>query len=245
MAAEDLRYAVLIDAENVSYRRVSSMFEELARHGTPTVRRAYGDWTKPELRGWRDQLLEHALVPIQEFANTEGKNSTDFALVIDAMDLLYAGNVECFAIVSSDGDFTRLVTRLRESGKVVLGMGERKTPAALVNACNQFIYLDRLERRESEPAPEPDTTGPASLEDPSLKRLFTKAMSEAERDDGWSALATVGQYLTRIQPSFDSRDYGHVKLSRLARQLPYVEVREDEKAPGHSQLWLRPKERGK
>ena len=153
MATPDsARLAVLIDSDNTSFKHAKDVLEEIAKYGTPTIKRAYGDWTTQQLVGWKDQMLRNAIQPIQQFAYTTGKNSTDSALIIDAMDLLYAGNVEGFVIVSSDSDFTRLATRLRESGMTVYGLGRRKTPEAFVSACDRFIYLDLLSQEPEPPA---------------------------------------------------------------------------------------------
>src|SRR6187200_1399590 len=188
----DHKLAVLIDADNTSPKQTREMFDELASYGTLTVKRAYGDWTQQQLNGWKGELHKHAISPMQQFANTSGKNSTDSALIIDAMDLLYAGNVDGFVIVSSDADFTRLATRLRESGMTVYGLGRRSTPEPFVAACDRFIYLDLLS---------PDTQAPArqaSEEDeptppvPELKRVLSTAISGTSKDDGWSNLGEVG-----------------------------------------------------
>ena len=240
MATTDTtRLAVLIDSDNTTASLTTELLEEIAKYGTPTVKRAYGDWTTQQLVGWKEQLLRHAIQPIQQFAYSRGKNSTDSALIIDAMDLLYAGNLEGFVIVSSDSDFTRLATRLRESGMTVYGLGARKTPAAFVSACDRFIYLDLL--TEAAPAP----TEPASDDEeprprlPDLKRLLSTAISGTSKDDGWSHLGEVGSYLIKRNAAFDPRDYGHSKLGELVRAEPYVEVKDVPGATGVSQLWVR------
>ena len=225
------RLAVLIDADNSTASVTKELLDEIAKYGTPTVKRAYGDWTTPHLGGWKDELLLHAIQPIQQFAYTRGKNSTDSALIIDAMDLLYAGNLEGFVIVSSDSDFTRLATRLRESGMTVYGIGRRNTPAAFVSACDRFIYLDLL---RVDPVPPADTTSddqapPAPL--PKLKPALSTAIRSTSKDDGWSHLGEVGSYLVTANPAFDSRDYGHPKLGELVRAQAYVDVKD---APGPS-----------
>src|SRR6478735_6996296 len=149
---KDLRLAVLIDADNISYSNIKAMMEEIAKYGTPTFKRIYGDWTKPTLSGWKTVLLENAITPIQQYSYTSGKNSSDSALIIDAMDILYTGGVDGFCIVSSDSDFTRLATRLREAGKKVFGIGEKKTPAAFIASCNKFIYIEILKKQQAVPA---------------------------------------------------------------------------------------------
>lgn len=233
--AANRRLAMLIDADNTSPKQVREMIEELARYGALTVRRAYGDWTTQQLSGWKDHLLAHAISPVQQFAYTTGKNSTDSALIIDAMDLLYSGNVGGFVIVSSDSDFTRLATRLKESGMKVYGVGQRKTPKPFVEACDQFTYLENL------------THEPASVSTPTadgaLESLVSKALNQTARDDGWSRLDEIGSYLVKSQPSFDSRSFGFGKLSDLISSLGYVEVKWSGDAPGRGQLWVRPKGR--
>jgi hypothetical protein len=210
--------AVLIDADNQTARLAAELLAEVAKYGTPTIKRAYGDWTTDNLNGWKDKLLGNAIQPMQQFAYTRGKNSTDSALIIDAMDLLYAGNVDGFVIVSSDSDFTRLATRLREAGKTVYGLGRRDTPEAFVAACDRFIYLDLVSAEEERPAPEQRS--------PNLKQLLSAAISNTAKDDGWSHLGEVGSYLSRSNTAFDPRDYGHSTLGKLVRAQNYVDVEE-------------------
>lgn len=231
------RLAVLIDSDNTTASLTTELLEEIAKYGTPTVKRAYGDWTTQHLVAWKEELLRHAIQPVQQFAYTRGKNSTDSALIIDAMDLLYAGNLEGFVIVSSDSDFTRLATRLRESGMTVYGLGRRSTPAPFVSACDRFIYLDLLRQEPPEPAPrasDDDESAP-----PDLKRILTTAISSTSKDDGWSNLGEVGSYLIKSHAAFDPRDYGHSKLGELVRAEPYVEVKDVPGPTGLSQLWVR------
>ena len=213
------RIAVLIDADNTSARHIKDLLEEVARYGTPTVRRAYGDFTAPQLSGWKDVLNPHAIQPVQQFAYTSGKNSTDSALIIDAMDLLYSGTLDAYAIVSSDSDFTRLVTRLRESGMTVYGFGQSKTPEPLVAACDRFIYLEVLSATDDE-AP----VAARDPQDPKLRQMLLKAIDASSHDDGWASLAEVGQYLTKSHASFDPRNYGFAKLSTLSRAQAYLDV---------------------
>ena len=229
------RLAVLIDSDNTTAGLTTELLEEIAKYGTPTIKRAYGDWTTTQLSGWKKELLDHAIQPVQQFAYTQGKNSTDSALIIDAMDLLYAGNVEGFAIVSSDSDFTRLATRLRESGMTVYGLGRRKTPEAFVSACDRFIYLELLR----EQPPEPDEGQEPAPKPPDLKRLLSNAISSTSKDDGWSSLGEVGSYLTKSNAAFDSRAYGHSKLGELVRAQAYVEVKDKAGPTGTSRLWVR------
>jgi uncharacterized LabA/DUF88 family protein len=234
------RLAVLIDSDNTTASLTTELLEEIAKYGTPTVKRAYGDWTTQNLVKWKEELLRHAIQPVQQFAYTTGKNSTDSALIIDAMDLLYAGNLEGFVIVSSDSDFTRLATRLRESGLTVYGLGRRTTPAPFVAACDRFIYLDLLSQET------PKSTARASADEepspplPNLKRILSTAISSTSRDDEWSNLSEVGSFLGKSHAAFDPRDYGHAKLSELVRAQSYVEVK-DVAGPsgGPSQLWVR------
>ena len=233
------RLAVLIDADNSTASVTKALLDEVATYGTPTVKRAYGDWTTPNLGGWKAELLDHAIQPMQQFAYTRGKNSTDSALIIDAMDLLYDGNLEGFVIVSSDSDFTRLATRLRESGKTVYGIGRRNTPTAFVTACDRFIYLDLLGPEPAKPAGA--TTGdeepPAQL--PKLRPVLEAAIRATSRDDGWSHLGEVGSQLLKTNPAFDPRDYGHTKLGELVRAQSYAEVRDVPGQTGGTQLWVR------
>jgi uncharacterized protein (TIGR00288 family) len=224
------RLAVLIDADNTSASHAAPILEELARYGIPTVKRAYGDWTTAQLGGWKSELNRHAIQPVQQFAYTTGKNSTDSALIIDAMDLLYSGNVDAFAIVSSDSDFTRLATRLRESGKTVYGLGQQKTPASLVAACDRFIYLEVL--------------GPSEVDDgdvarpDDLRRILTAAVQATSQDDGWVLMSALGSYLTKTNASFDPRNYDFPKLSALARAQDYLDV--EQRGGGALQVRLKP-----
>jgi hypothetical protein len=232
MPPDAARLAVLIDSDNTTASLTTELLEEIAKFGTPTVKRAYGDWTTTQLGGWKNELVRHAIQPMQQFANTRGKNSTDSALIIDAMDLLYAGNVEGFVIVSSDSDFTRLATRLREAGMTVYGLGRRDTPAAFVAACDRFIYLDLLvddQQGRAKPAPAR----------PGLERLLSTAITSTSKDDGWSSLAEVGSYLVKSNAAFDARDYGHSKLGELVRSQSYVEVKNLSGPTGLNQLWVR------
>ena len=228
------RMAVLIDADNTSASHAAAILEELARYGVPTVKRAYGDWTTQNLVRWKDELHRHAIQPVQQFGYTVGKNSTDSALIIDAMDLLYSGNLDAFAIVSSDSDFTRLATRLRESGKTVYGLGRRRTPPSLVAACDRFIYLEVLGRGDDGHTDEAEATD--SLPLPDLRRLMTTAVETASQDDGWAALGSVGNYLTNTHASFDPRNYGFSKLSALARAQDYLEVEQKDGRPPRVRL---------
>ena len=233
------RLAVLIDSDNTTASLTTELLEEIAKYGTPTIKRAYGDWTTSHLVGWKEELLRHAIQPVQQFAYTRGKNSTDSALIIDAMDLLYAGNLEGFVIVSSDSDFTRLATRLRESGMTVYGLGRRNTPAPFVTACDRFIYLDLLSQEPPEPARRPSDGEEPTPHLPNLKRVLSMAISSTSKDDGWSNLGEVGSYLTKSHAAFDPRDYGHTKLGELVRTESYVEVKDVPGPTGLNHLWVR------
>jgi hypothetical protein len=239
MATQSTKLAVLIDADNAQPAVVEGLLAEIAKYGTATVKRIYGDWTGPQLKGWKEELLRHAIQPIQQFRYTTGKNATDSALIIDAMDLLYAGNVDGFVIVSSDSDFTRLATRLRESGMTVYGLGRRTTPASFVAACDRFIYLDLLsqaseERAPQEPKDREQAAGPADL-----KRALSTAIGSTSKDDGWSSLSGVGSFLTTSDAAFDPRDYGYSKLGELVRAQSFLDVRNEPGPTGASTLWVR------
>jgi uncharacterized protein (TIGR00288 family) len=239
---DSTRLAVLIDADNTPARLIKEMFEELAGYGTITVKRAYGDWTNPHLSNWRGVLLGNAISPQQQFAYTSGKNATDSALIIDAMDLLYSANVEGFAIVSSDSDFTPLATRLRESGKRVIGVGQRKTPKAFVEACEKFVFLEVL---TGDGGATEQATEPAKADQPSpIQSVLTKALNRVDTDDeNWASLSALGNHLSRTDPSFDSRNYGFDKLSDLVRTQSFVETKTVTGAGGRGQLWVRLKGR--
>jgi uncharacterized LabA/DUF88 family protein len=239
------RLAVLIDSDNTTASLTTELLEEIAKYGTPTIKRAYGDWTTPHLTGWKEELLRHAIQPVQQFSYTRGKNSTDSALIIDAMDLLYAGNLEGFVIVSSDSDFTRLATRLRESGMTVYGLGRRTTPAPFVAACDRFIYLDLLSHEAQEPEQPPSADEEAAPPLPNLKRILSTAISSTSKDDGWSNLGEVGSYLSKSHAAFDPRDYGQTKLGELVRGESYVDVKDVPGPTGLNQLWVRLKPTGR
>jgi uncharacterized protein (TIGR00288 family) len=229
-----IRLAVLIDADNTSAKFVKEMFDELAGYGAITVKRAYGDWSSDGLKGWRDVLLGNAISPQQQFAYTSGKNATDSALIIDAMDLLYSGNVDGFALVSSDSDFTPLAMRLRESGKRVIGVGRRKTPKAFVEACERFLFLEVLS--EATGTPEQGDENPPRP----IQSVLTKALNKiASDDENWTSLSELGNHLNRTDPSFDSRNYGFSKLSDLVTHQPFVETKTVKNASGRGSLWVR------
>lgn len=217
---KDLRIAVLIDADNVSEKYVKAMFDELSNHGTPTYKRIYGDWTKPQLAQWKSVLLDYSISPIQQYAYTTGKNATDAALIIDAMDILYSQNVDGFCIVSSDSDFTRLASRLREAGKVVIGMGEKKTPSAFIAACERFKYLEVLLGTV-----EPKENGKSQTKKTeALEKILSTIINEQSDDDGWAFLGEVGNILSKRMPEFDTRNYGYHKLTPLVSSLKVFEI---------------------
>lgn len=212
------KLAVLIDAENAQASVIVDLLREVARYGTATIKRAYGDWTTTHLNSWRETLLSLAIQPIQQFQYTTGKNASDSALIIDAMDLLHGGRVDGFCLVSSDSDFTRLATRVREAGLAVYGFGEKKTPRAFVAACDKFIYTEILRAPVAEPA-----VIKAAQE--RLKPLLIAAIAAAEKEDGWARLSNVGSLVAKSNPSFDPRNYGCEKLGELVRRQSYLKVK--------------------
>ena len=232
--SETLRLAVLIDADNASAAVAKELLEEVAKYGTATVKRAFGDWTTQNLVGWKSCLHRHAIQPVQQFSYTTGKNSTDSAFIIDAMDLLYGGNVDGFCLVSSDSDFTRLATRLREAGKTVYGLGERKTPEPFIAACDKFIFFEVLKK------PTGTTVPPLQLLDvPDLKDLLSHAIRETARENGWARLANIGSLIGKTHSSFDPRNYGFKKLNELVRALPFIEVADAADATGFVHVEVR------
>jgi hypothetical protein len=219
---KELKIAVLIDADNVSDKYVKVIFDEVNNHGTATYKRIYGDWTKPQLAQWKNVLLNYSISPIQQYSYTIGKNATDAALIIDAMDILYSGQVDGFCIVSSDSDFTRLASRLREAGKYVLGMGEKKTPVPFISACEKFKYLEVL-LQAVEPTPVKNgQTG--KLNTQSLIDTLKIIINENSDDDGWAFLGEVGSILSKRNPDFDTRNYGFQKLTPLVSSLKQFEI---------------------
>jgi uncharacterized LabA/DUF88 family protein len=214
------RLAVLIDADNAQASVVEELMKEVARYGAATIKRAYGDWTTPNLQGWKEVLHRLAVQPVQQFRYTTGKNATDSALIIDAMDVLHSGLVEGFCLVSSDSDFTRLATRNREAGLVVYGFGEGKTPAPFVAACNKFVYTEILRGA----SPEEKSKQASAV--PKLKPMVLAALEATAREDGWASLSAVGSQLNLNDPSFDPRNYECAKLGELMRKQTYLEVKE-------------------
>lgn len=220
----DRRLALLIDADNAQSSVIEGLLEEVASYGTAQVKRIYGDWTRPNLAGWKDVLLRHSIQPRQQFAYTKGKNATDAAMVIDAMDLLHSGRFDGFCLVSSDSDFTPLAARIRESGLKVYGFGEQKTPEAFVAACDKFIFTELL--KDEAPGAQP----PARLStkdlrgDAKLVTLLRKAVKDAADDDGWAELSDVGNTVNKRSPQFDQRNYGYAKLRDLIKITKLFEL---------------------
>ena len=237
--------AVLIDADNAQPSIVDGLLAEIAKFGTANVKRIYGNWTDEKLKGWKATLLEHSIQPMQQFAYTAGKNATDSAMIIDAMDLLYTENFDGFCIVSSDSDFTRLASRLRESGLVVYGFGEKKTPKPFVAACDRFIFTEVLRVKDG------DAEQPKSKQSDDLKRdkghlanLFRNAIDAYSDDDGWAQLGSVGSNIAKQLPEFDSRNYGYRKLKDLVKAMRLFEFREATEGPGHAKvIYIRSKRR--
>ncbi|MBS1600131.1 MAG: NYN domain-containing protein [Bacteroidetes bacterium] len=242
---KELRLAVLIDADNVPYSNIKAMLEEMAKYGTLTFKRIYADWTKPTVSGWKMVLLEHAIAPIQQYSYTTGKNSSDSAMIIDAMDILYSQKVDGFCLVSSDSDFTRLATRLREAGMKVFGFGERKTPASFIAACDKFIYIEILSREDTKnetiksPAKPANkntaaktqvaVSAPSILKvDRDLIRLIKASINDIADENGWAFLGDLGNFLIKKQPNFDSRNYGFSKLVSLIKSIGQFEIDERE-----------------
>ncbi|HZK71974.1 MAG TPA: NYN domain-containing protein [Clostridia bacterium] len=246
----DLRLAVLIDADNVPYKSIKGIIEEIALYGTPTFKRIYGDWTKPNLAGWKSPLLENAITPIQQYGYTTGKNSTDSAMIIDAMDILYSGKVDGFCIVSSDSDFTRLAIRLREAGMKVLGIGERKTPNSLIVACDKFTYIEVINslslQANIEAVESVETVGSAGSAGSATGKSNTKnhkndtpatvkisrniidlisiSVTDLADENGWAFLGDVGNLIIKKQPDFDPRNFGYPKLTPLIKSLDNFEI---------------------
>ncbi len=245
----DRRIAVLIDADNVSDKYIKSIIDEVSNHGTPTYKRIYGDWTKPQLASWKNVLLNHSISPIQQYGYTTGKNSTDAALIIDAMDILYSKNVDGFCIVSSDSDFTRLASRLREAGMYVLGMGEKKTPTPFIAACEKFKYLEVLTATTLD-RPEVNKSKTNNVKDAMITKdelidVIKAIISEISDDDGWAFLGELGSMLNKRYPDFDTRNYGFSKLTPLVSSLKQFDIRSRKtNNPSVSLKYIRIKEKG-
>ncbi|MGB8704965.1 MAG: NYN domain-containing protein [Gillisia sp.] len=233
--------AVLIDGDNIPSAYIKEMMEEIAKYGNPTIKRIYGDWTKPHLAKWKAVLLENAINPIQQYGYTQGKNATDSAMIIDAMDILYSDKVDGFCLVSSDSDFTRLATRLREAGKLVIGIGEKKTPEPFIVACDRFIYIEILKDSSKDNSSETskDKNAKRSNVDkitPKVIRLISSTISDVADEDGWAFLGDVGGLLQKKQPNFDSRNYGFQKLTPMISSINRFEVESRENQNGRFKL---------
>ena len=231
---EDKKFALLIDADNTSSKYIKTIVDEITNLGITTYRRIYGDWTSPNLQSWKEILLEYSITPMQQYGYTTGKNSTDSAMIIDAMDMLYTGGVDGFCLVSSDSDFTKLAMRLREAGKTVIGMGKQQTPRPFVTACNQFKYIDLLSKEaKEESAPVAKKTAKKSAVSDSKKKAnqklvasIRKIIEENSNDDGWMYAAKVGKLLQKKNPDFDCRNYGYQKFAPLLEGLGFVTRKE-------------------
>lgn len=245
----DEKLAVLIDADNVPYANVKEMMEEISKNGTPTIKRIYADWTKPTVAGWKNVLLENAITPVQQYSYSTGKNSSDSALIIDAMDILYSEKVNGFCIVSSDSDFTRLATRLREAGMTVIGFGEKKTPKPFISACNKFIYLEILKspvveaitksRKSQKPRSKSKTrsksiTDPLDRVDAETIRIITDSVNDLADESGWTFLGSLGNFILKKKPDFDPRNFGFPKLLSLIKYSNKFEI--DERDTGQKNV---------
>jgi uncharacterized LabA/DUF88 family protein len=218
-----MKLAVLIDADNIPYSNIKEMLDEIAKLGVPTIKRIYGDWTKPTITGWKSALLEHAITPIQQYSYTTGKNATDSAMIIDAMDILHNGKVDGFCLVSSDSDFTRLAIRLREAGKLVVGMGEKKTPKPFIVSCDKFIYIEIIRHKEVTRSLTNQSVSDQDSEvdkiDSKFIQLLKTTIDDVADDDGWAFLAEIGSLIIKKKPDFDPRNYGFSKLTPLIKSL--------------------------
>lgn len=248
--ADEKRFAVLIDAENVSEKYVKFILDEISNDGVATIKRIYGDWTKPIMTSWKNVLLDNSITPIQQYSYTTGKNATDSAMIIDAMDILYAGNIDGFCLVSSDSDFTRLASRLRESGMTVVGMGEKKTPNPFIAACNKFKYLEILAQDNiSENHSEPPVQSLAGLDHTSMDAVRNTVLTiveETSDDEGWASLGDIGNILTKRYPDFDVRNYGFRKLTPFIKSLKIFDIRAMRGKDGHvSLMYVKEKDPGR
>ena len=237
--------AVLIDGDNIPSANVKEMMEEIAKYGNPTIKRIYGDWTRPGLNKWKSLLLENAITPIQQYGYTSGKNATDSAMIIDAMDILYGNRVNGFCLVSSDSDFTRLATRLREAGMQVIGIGEKKTPDPFIAACDKFIYLEILKKQTEDKADSKESTE-STIDRITEKEinLIRSTINDLSDDDGWAFLGDVGSLLQKKRPNFDSRNYGFEKLTPLINSTGKFDIEQRETSRSrHKLIFVRNKKR--
>ncbi|NTW71472.1 MAG: NYN domain-containing protein [Eubacteriaceae bacterium] len=246
----DKKIAVLIDADNVSDKYIKYIFDEISNHGVPTYKRIYGDWTKPHLSSWKTVLLDYSISPIQQYSYTTGKNATDAALIIDAMDILYSNNVDGFCIVSSDSDFTRLASRLREAGMYVVGMGEKKTPKPFISACEKFKYLEVLAEipaatngtKTDTGTDKQDSSKSGMADKKELMKSIQKIVTDISDEEGWAHLGEVGNRLNKRYPDFDTRNYGHSKLSALILSFNKFEIQSRKtNNPNRNQILVRNK----
>jgi len=244
----NINLAVLIDGDNIPSAYVKEMMEEIAKYGNPTIKRIYGDWTKPNLTKWKNLLLENAITPIQQYAYTTGKNATDSAMIIDAMDILYSGKVTGFCLVSSDSDFTRLATRLREAGMQVIGIGEKKTPNPFIVACDKFVYIEILKKQTEKKDDDTKGASKSNVDKITQKEinLITTTILDLSDEEGWAFLGDVGGLLQKKQPNFDSRNYGFEKLTPLIKSIGNfdLEQRENPKSK-HKLIFVKNKEKHK
>ena len=220
------KLAVLIDADNAQPSIVDSLLSEIANYGIASVKRIYGDWTTPGLKGWKDVLLQHSIQPMQQFAYTKGKNATDSAMIIDAMDLLYTNNFNGFCIVSSDSDFTKLASRIREAGLLVYGFGEQKTPSPFVSACDKFIYTEVLRAKTDESEAIVKKSSSELKQDTKLVSLLRNAVEVSSDESGWAHLAPIGRNIAKQSPEFDPRNYGYTKLGELVSAMKLFDIEE-------------------
>lgn len=245
---KDHKFALLIDADNISHKYVDAIIEETTKYGTCTYRRIYGDWAKPHLKGWKEVSLDHALSAVQQYSYTTAKNATDTAMVIDAMDMLHTADLHGFILVSSDSDFTPLAMRLREGGMVMIGIGEEKTPTPFKAACNQFIHIENIapaEEEEKAATPTKTPQAPAkkqAVDNKTMKLLKTTISDLADDSDGWVTLASVGNTILKKKPDFDPRTYGHNKLLQFFRSLTGFEVEDRKTDRGESNYYVRVKQ---
>lgn len=235
----NLNLAVLIDGDNIPSAHVKEMMEEIAKYGNPTIKRIYGDWTSPHLSKWKNLLLQNAITPIQQYAYTTGKNATDSAMIIDAMDILYSEKVNGFCLVSSDSDFTKLATRLREAGMQVIGIGEKKTPNPFIVACDKFIYIEILRKLNEKK----DNTNQKDKEKENVDKITSKVISlisttisDLSDEEGWAFLGDVGSLLQKKMPNFDSRNYGFEKLTPLIKSIGRFELEQRENTKSRHKL---------
>lgn len=245
---ENLKLAVLIDADNAQAAIIKELLAEVSTFGIASIKRAYGDWTTPNLKGWKETLHLMAIQPVQQFSYTSGKNATDSSLIIDAMDLLHAKNLDGFCLVSSDSDFTRLATRIREAGLAVYGFGEQKTPAAFVAACDKFVYTELLRPPAAANTPSAATCKNKNVAPVVLgkeaEHMVRQAVTAAAREDGYADLGQVGNLILKLSPAFDARAYGCSKLGELMRQLPFIETKEvQSEKSAHSHLVVKVKDK--